>query len=120
MTRKTNHAHEIAKAEITGQIAGIMFAAQAMRNNSADEFEKAFCARVINDLNRQLNHLNSQVAAPPKEPWKPVPPRPCPAKQQHPTCYRRDGETAVIDAGIQGRLCKGCEWKVSTLDGVTP
>lgn len=107
------------KIDIDSRIGGIHRAAEIMRANAADEFDRAFCGRVANELNREITHLQKLALTPPAE-WVPQPPQPCPMKETPSSCYRRDGETSTIDAGLQGKLCKGCERRVSTLDGLTP
>lgn len=105
----------------TGEIEGIKRAAEIMRANAADEFERSFCGRVIAELNRQLVALQKELAAPAKAPAPPGEPLPCPLNEQGAMpCYKREGAQAAIEAGKQGRVCVGCEWKVSTLDGGRP
>jgi hypothetical protein len=107
--------------QVAGQIIGIKIAAEVMRANAGDEFDRAFCGRVVTELNRRIVDLQKQQAAAPPAPWVPQPPQPCPlGETAGMPCFRRDGETAVIDAGRQGKVCVGCEWKVSTLEGGRP
>lgn len=105
---------------IKGTIEGIQIAADVMRANAADEFDRAFLNRTVSDLNKRLEGLMKEQAAPPPEPWQPTPPQPCPLNQKPTACYRRDGEKAVIEVALHGRLCHGCERKIDQLEGIAP
>lgn len=103
-------------AELRGRIAGIQFAGSTMSQAAGDDFDRAFANRVNMELNRQLVDLQRQVATPRPTKVKGAP-MACPIKETGPSCYRRDGDAAVINIELQGKLCKGCERRVSTLDG---
>lgn len=98
-------------------IAGLRRATVIMNANCGDSFDRTFANRVASELAREIAALEK---VPDAVPWVQLPPQPCPLKETPSSCYRRDGEKAVIEAGIQGNLCKGCEVRVSVLEGGKP
>lgn len=109
----------MTREEIDAQINTFHRAANILRQHAGDESDKLYRDRVIDHFNREIAELVRKRDNP-APPWTRQPPQPCPLKEQPAKCFRRDGDKAVIDAGLQGPLCAGCETRVTTLEGLTP
>lgn len=100
------------------RIGGIERSITIMNANCGDNYDRTFANRVEGELRREIAALEK---IPDPVPWVQLPPQPCPRPTvDEASCYRRGGERAVIEAGLQGKLCKGCEIRVSVLDGGKP